>query len=87
MNIDYPLLIDGGLSTALEEQGCSLNNRLWSAKILETSPEAIIQAHLTYLKTGAHCITTSSYQASVKGFADLGNDQDTAEVYLLRSTQ
>ena len=81
------MLIDGGLSNVLENQGCNLNNKLWSAKMLETKPEAIIQAHLTYLKTGAHCITTSSYQASVKGFMDLGNDQDTAETYLLRSTQ
>ena len=87
MNIEYPLLIDGGLSNALEEQGCSLNNRLWSAKILETNPEAIIHAHLAYFKSGAQCITTSSYQATVKGFVDLSNDQDTAEVYLLRSTQ
>jgi homocysteine S-methyltransferase len=66
-NIKYPLLIDGGLSNVLEKQGCNLNHKLWSAKILETNPEAIIQAHHTYLQSGAQCITTASYQASIPG--------------------
>ena len=42
MNIRYPLLLDGGLSNELESQGCDLNHKLWSAKLLESNPEAII---------------------------------------------
>jgi len=86
MNIEYPLLIDGGLSNVLEKQGCNLNHQLWSAKMLETNPEAIIQAHLTYLQSGAHCITTSSYQASLPGFMAMGHDQSTAEALISKST-
>jgi homocysteine S-methyltransferase len=85
MNIKYPLLIDGGLSNVLEKQGCDLNDKLWSAKLLKSNPEAIIQAHLAYLNAGAQCITTSSYQASVPGFMALGHDQATAENYLIKS--
>ena len=84
-NIKYPLLIDGGLSNVLEKQGCNLNNKLWSAKFLETNPEAIIQAHYAYLKSGAQCITTSSYQASVPGFMANGHDRVTAEAFIFKS--
>jgi len=87
MHIKYPLLIDGGLSNVLEKQGCDLNHQLWSARLLETNSEAIIQAHYTYLKSGAQCITTSSYQASVPGFMAIGHDRDTAEALIFKSTQ
>jgi len=85
MGIDYPLLIDGGLSNVLESNGHDLNNKLWAAQLLETDPEAIIQAHLAYLVSGARCITTASYQASVQGFMEMGHDQKASEALLLRS--
>ncbi len=85
LNIPYPLLIDGGLSNVLEKQGCDLNHTLWSAKLLETNPEAIIKAHIEYLKAGAQCITTSSYQASVPGFMSFGHDQVRSETLILKS--
>jgi len=87
MNIKYPLLLDGGLSNELERQGCNLNHKLWSAKLLETNSEAIIQAHLAYLNAGAQCITTSSYQASVPGFMAIGYDRIVAERFILKSVQ
>jgi len=84
-NIKYPLLIDGGLSNVLEKQGHDLNHKLWTAKLLETNPESIIQAHYSYLESGAQCITTSSYQASVPGFMATGHNRDKAEA-LIRKT-
>ena len=87
MNIKYPLLIDGGLSNVLEEHGHDLNHKLWTAKLLETNPESIIQAHYTYLKSGAQCITTSSYQATVPGFMATGHNRDSAEVLIIKSIQ
>jgi len=85
MKLIYPLLIDGGLSNELEKQGCNLNDKLWSAKMLKTNPEAIIQAHLSYLNSGAQCITTSSYQASIPGFMAIGCDRAKAETFILKS--
>jgi homocysteine S-methyltransferase len=82
-----PFIIDGGLSNVLEEQGCDLNQQLWTAKILENEPEAIIQAHLDYLKSGAQCITTSSYQASVPGLIAIGYAEESAEKVILKSVQ
>jgi homocysteine S-methyltransferase len=87
MNIKYPLLLDGGLSNELEKEGYNLNHKLWTAKLLETNPEAIIQAHLAYLKAGAKCIITSSYQASIPGLMAAGYNQDTAEKMILETVR
>jgi homocysteine S-methyltransferase len=87
MNITYPLLLDGGLSNELERQGCNLNQNLWSAKLLESNPEAIILAHLAYLESGAGCIITSSYQATLPGFMAIGYDESSASELILKSVQ
>jgi homocysteine S-methyltransferase len=87
MTINFPLLLDGGLSNELERQGCDLNQKLWSAKLLESNPEAIILAHLAYLESGAQCIITSSYQATLPGFMALGYDEPSARELILKSVQ
>ncbi len=87
MKINYPLLIDGGLSNELESQGCNLDHKLWSAKMLVTNPEAIIEAHLKYLKAGAQCLITSSYQASIEGFMTLGYDCNEAEAFISQTVK
>jgi len=85
MTLTYPLLIDGGLSNVLEQQGHDLNHKLWTAKLLDQDPESIIQAHLAYLKSGARCITSSSYQATIPGLLAVGYDRDTAKALILKS--
>ncbi len=58
------VVIDGGLATQLEAQGCDLNNPLWSASIIESNPQAIVDAHRAYLDAGAEIIITASYQTT-----------------------
>ena len=82
-----PFIIDGGLSNVLEKQGCDLNHKLWTANLLEKNPDAIIQAHLDYIKSGAQCITTSSYQASIPGLIAIGYKRNTAKKLILKSIQ
>lgn len=69
---DEPLILDGGLATQLEAQGCDLNNPLWSASLLLDRPDEIVTASRAFLDAGAGCITTASYQASREGFAARG---------------
>lgn len=71
----------------MEEQGCDLNHELWTAKLLEKNPYAIVQAHLDYLKSGSQCVTTSSYQASIPGLISVGYSRDTAERLIMKSVQ
>lgn len=65
-------VLDGGMATELERQGCDISGPLWSAHVLDTNPEIIAQVHLDYLRAGADCISTVSYQASALGYAELG---------------
>ena len=80
--IPNPLILDGGLATELESMGHDLRHRLWSARLLLENPEAIRQAHLTYLRAGAGCIISASYQATIQGFVALGMSEQQALVLL-----
>ena len=80
-----PMMLDGGLATQLEAQGCDINSTLWSAVLLQSDPQAIIDAHHAYLEAGAECIETASYQASRAGFRELGLSNDEADD-LMRSS-
>ena len=50
------MVIDGSMSTPLENRGVSLNSKLWTAKILAEQPELIKQVHKNYFKAGADII-------------------------------
>jgi len=82
---NQPLLLDGGLATQLEAQGCDIGNALWSASMLQSDPEAIVEAHHAYLEAGAECLATASYQASREGFATQGMSHDEADALMLLS--
>ena len=85
VDIKSPMVLDGGLSNELENQGCSLLDSLWSAEILQSNPNAIVASHLAYLEAGAQCIITASYQASVEGFKAKGYSKPEAEEVIRKS--
>ena len=82
---DRPTLLDGGLATQLEAQGCDIGNGLWSASLLGSNPQAIVAAHRAYLDVGAECVATASYQASREGYAKLGMSHEQADAMMLLS--
>ena len=65
-------VLDGGMATELERRRCDISGPLWSAHVLDAAPEKIAQVHLDYLRAGADCISTVSYQVSAIGYAELG---------------
>ena len=72
------VVLDGGLATALEARGHDLRDRLWSARLLVTDPDAIGDVHRAYFRAGAQVATTASYQATIPGFAAAGLDRAAA---------
>ena len=82
---DGVLVLDGGLATELEKAGFDLGHPLWSARLLETAPEAIASVHRLYLEAGADCITSASYQATLAGFEREGRSRQEADALLRRS--
>ncbi|KAE8660662.1 Homocysteine S-methyltransferase 2 [Hibiscus syriacus] len=80
-------VIDGGLATELERHGADLNDPLWSAKCLLTSPHLIRSVHLDYLEAGADIIITASYQATIQGFEGKGFSREQSESLLKKSVE
>lgn len=80
-------ILDGGMATELERRGCDISGPLWSARVLDEAPEAIRQVHLDYLRAGADCISTASYQVSAMGYAESGRPREDAARGLRRSVE
>ncbi|MDJ0711080.1 MAG: homocysteine S-methyltransferase [Woeseiaceae bacterium] len=80
---DRPLILDGGLSTQLEAQGCDIGGVLWSAALLQSNPEQIVSATRAFVDAGAECVATATYQASREGFAQVGVSQTEADALML----
>ncbi|MET8676868.1 homocysteine S-methyltransferase [Streptomyces sp. NPDC004647] len=82
-----PVILDGGLSNQLADQGCDLSDALWSARLLADAPEQIEAAHAAYVRAGARVLITASYQATYEGFARRGLGQDRTSTLLRRSVE
>ncbi|MFF7196578.1 homocysteine S-methyltransferase [Streptomyces sp. NPDC008079] len=81
------LVLDGGLSNQLADQGCDLSDPLWSARLLADASEQIEAAHTAYVRAGARVLITSSYQATYEGFARRGIGRAEASALLTRSVE
>jgi homocysteine S-methyltransferase len=79
------VVLDGGLSTALEQQGADLAGALWTARLLGQEPRRIAEAHRAYYRAGAQVATTASYQVSVEGLVAAGYDAAHARRLVTRS--
>jgi homocysteine S-methyltransferase len=79
------VILDGGMSNALEERGHDLSDALWTASLLRDAPREIAAVHRAYYEAGAEVATTASYQASVPGFGRAGLSRGEAESLIRRS--
>ncbi|XP_022138564.1 homocysteine S-methyltransferase 3-like [Momordica charantia] len=80
-------VVDGGFATELERHGADLNDPLWSAKCLISSPHLVRRVHLDYLDAGANIILTASYQATIQGFEAKGFSRVEGEELLRKSVE
>lgn len=80
-------LIDGGLSTVLEEMGEQPSGLLWTAAALVDRPHVLTEAHRRYVDAGADIVITASYQASEPGFVAAGLSVTDARRALAATTE
>jgi homocysteine S-methyltransferase len=78
-------IVDGGLATELERNGSTLDDALWSAKVLREQPERVLAVHRRFVEAGADVITTASYQATIPGLLACGLDESRAHALLRHS--
>jgi len=81
------VVLDGGLSNALEDGGHDLSSNLWTARLLRDNPGAIVAVHRRYFAAGARVATTASYQASVPGLTAAGLTRSEAEGQIASSVR
>lgn len=82
-----PIVIDGGLGTALESRGVDLGHELWSAELLRDDPDTIAEVHAAFIRAGARIVTTASYQATPLGFTRAGIDAAAGRGLITRSVE
>uniref|UniRef100_A0A182JRI6 Protein kinase domain-containing protein n=1 Tax=Anopheles christyi TaxID=43041 RepID=A0A182JRI6_9DIPT len=82
------IVIDGGFSTQLTEHvGAKLDkDPLWTSRFSATNPAAVMETHLDYLKAGADCILTNTYQASIEGYMDFLDLNEDESLKLIKSS-
>lgn len=73
------VILHGALGTELEFRGHDVSGKLWSAKYLLENPQYIKDIHKDYILAGADLVTTSTYQATFEGLAEVGLSQAEAE--------
>lgn len=72
------VILHGALGTELEFRGYDVSGKLWSAKYLLENPQYIKDIHKDYVRAGADLVTTSTYQATFEGLAEVGLSQAEA---------
>ncbi|MDQ2756474.1 MAG: homocysteine S-methyltransferase [Actinomycetota bacterium] len=79
------LVLDGGLSNALEDRGADLSSALWTARLLRDDPQEVVAVHWEYFAAGADVATTASYQASVPSLVAAGFGEQEARTLIRAS--
>ena len=76
------VILDGGMSTALEEQGLTMSNPVWNGIGLIAAPKLVEKAHKEFLDAGANVIITDTYFCSSWIFRSLGFNTQESRDYL-----
>jgi S-methylmethionine-dependent homocysteine/selenocysteine methylase len=86
MNDSPFVLLDGGLSTALEGFGVDTSSDLWTAEAVWRRPDIVVAAHRVFVEAGADVVTTASYQCDVDLLIEAGLDARSARDVLASTT-
>lgn len=82
-----PIVLDGGLGTALESRGIDLSHELWSADLIRDDAQTLAEVHAEFIAAGARIVTTASYQATPLGFASAGISAEEGREIISRSVE
>ena len=80
------VVIDGGLSTALELLGADVSGSLWTAQTVVDNPALLERAHRSFVEAGSQIIATASYQCGQGQFESCGLTPAQSRQALLDTT-
>ncbi|MDK6804673.1 homocysteine S-methyltransferase [Aerococcus sp. UMB7834] len=81
------VILDGGMSTALEEEGLTMSNPIWNAIGLVAAPKLVGEAHRKFFDAGANVVVTNTYFCSSWIFKDMGFTVEESQDYLRLACQ
>ena len=69
------ILLDGGVSTEIQQRGVSMDDDVWSGIAHRTHPEITLQVHEDYIRAGAQVISANTFSTArhVLESIDLGD--------------
>ena len=59
-----PIILDGGIGTALERNGVPMDDKVWSGRAMLTHPDAVRSAHEAFIEAGAEAILTNTFSTA-----------------------
>ena len=59
-----PIILDGGMGTALERNGVPMDDKVWSGRAMLTHPDAVRFAHEAFIEAGAEAILTNTFSTA-----------------------
>lgn len=76
------VLMDGGTGSEIAARGIRTTLPLWSAQVLLTHPELVLQIHKDYISSGAQIIITNTFRTTERTFkkANLKNQAKKATI-------
>lgn len=74
------VLLDGGVSTELENRGAAMKSGLWSGHASLDSWDLLVDVHLAYIDAGAEVITANTYASSRLMLEPLGHGDRLHEI-------
>lgn len=72
----YPIILDGGTGTELDNRGTDTSGPLWSAKAAIYNPTLLESIHRDYIQGGAEIITTATFRTTRRAFSAAGEPPD-----------
>ena len=73
-----PLLLDGAMGTELSRRGVDVSLPLWSASILDTHPEIVLDIHKEYVWAGAEILTTNTFRTTPRVYKKVMESETAA---------
>lgn len=58
------ILLDGGVSTEIQQRGVPLDPNVWSGLTTKTHPDEVRQVHEDYIRAGSQVITANTYSTA-----------------------
>jgi S-methylmethionine-dependent homocysteine/selenocysteine methylase len=83
LEVDRPLLLDGGTGRELLKRGVPILTEIWSATALYLAPEIVKSVHADFIRAGADIITTNTYGVIRHELAREGIEDRFAELNTL----